>query len=211
MISVETRCSEWQNLGGRRDAFSGSPAAVYLPPDTEYTVRVIEGPVEIALASALATGPTGEARAYRSGDVPGSPVGSGCTAREAWGILEKDAPASRLIFGEVRLPPGHWTEAHKHDSFNPPREVPYEEVCHFRVSPPHGFGVVRIWTGPNDPGPMDEVYVIEDGDTVVIPRGYHIIGAAPGSTVHCTYALAGDFRIPGAIGTDPDRAGIEPS
>jgi 5-deoxy-glucuronate isomerase len=176
---------------------------VYLPPDTDYRVDVVDGPAEIAVVSALAPAFAGEARAYRSGDVPGSPVGSGCTAREAWGILEKDAPASRLIFGEVLLPPGRWGSAHKHDAFNPPHEAPYEEVCHFWVSPAQGFGVIRIYTGPNDPGPMDEVYVIQDRDTVVIPRGYHTIAAGPGCTVHCTYALAGDFRLPGAVSFDP--------
>lgn len=209
VVSISTPDSAWECIGGRMSVFDGSPAAVYLPPGTDYRIEVADGPAEIAVFSALAPASAGEARAYRSGDVPGSPVGSGCTERQAWGILEKDAPASRLILGEVLLPPGRWGSAHKHDAFNPPHEAPYEEVCYCRVSPPHGFGVVRIWTGPNDPGPMDEVYVIEDGDTVVIPRGYHIIGAAPGSTIHCTYALAGDFRIPGAVSLDPAFGGAQ--
>ncbi len=197
VIRLTTPEAAWKRLGERPSVFGGPSTAVYLPPHVSYTIGIVEGPVRIAIASAPAPGHDAEPTVIGPEDVAGTRV------------IANNVPAAKLIVSESVLSPGSWSSAHKHDALNPPREVPLEEVCHFRVSPPQGFGVIRIYTGPNDPGPMDEVYVIEDGDTVVIPRGYHIIGAAPGSTVHCTYALAGDFRIPGAIIPDAVHGSIE--
>jgi 5-deoxy-glucuronate isomerase len=41
----------WKDVGGRESVFDGPPYAVYLPPDTEYTVEA-STEVEIAIASA---------------------------------------------------------------------------------------------------------------------------------------------------------------
>lgn len=171
-------------LGGRMSVLYGPPSAVYLPPGTAYTLKVLEGPVEIEVFSALAAG-------YKEKPVIVPP-----RDRRDLPIIGGNVDAARLIVAETLIQPGSWSAPHKHDAFNPPNEMPMEEICLFRVDPPHGFGVIRIYTGPNDPGPMDEIYVIEDGDTAVIPRGTHVIGAAPGSSVHVTCAMAGEIRRP---------------
>jgi 5-deoxy-glucuronate isomerase len=43
----------WRDIGGRESVFDGPPHAVYLPPDTEYTVEA-STELEIAIASAPA-------------------------------------------------------------------------------------------------------------------------------------------------------------
>jgi len=56
---------------------------------------------------------------------------------------------------------------------------------------------------------MDEVYIVEQGDTVVIPRGYHPVGAAPGYSLNYTWAMAGEIRKPGASFDDPRHAWLK--
>ena len=43
----------WKDVGGRESVFDGPPYAVYLPPDTEYTVEA-STELEVAIASAPA-------------------------------------------------------------------------------------------------------------------------------------------------------------
>jgi len=46
-------------------------------------------------------------------------------------------------------------------------------------------------------------YVIENNDTVVIPRGYHPVVAAPGYQLYYLWILAGKERRYGAWSDDP--------
>lgn len=201
----------YSRIGRRTDVFDGLPTAVYLPPDATYTVTVVDGPAEIAVFSALAPNHRAKPVVVCPNDISPQSVGRDNWRRDVFPVVADDAAAAKLILMETLIPPGNWSSVPpgKHDAFNPPKEVPMEEVCYFRVSPTQGFGVIRIYTGPNDPGPMDEVYIIEDGDTAVIPRGYHIVGAAPGYSLHSTCVLAGDIRKPGAVAHDPRHAWID--
>lgn len=194
VISLETRGMTRTRLGGRESVFDGPPTAIYLPPGTPYAIRVAEGPVEIAVSSALAAGHATEPIVVE--DVATESAGRDNWRSEMYEVVARNVEAAKLIVIEIVTPSGNWSSPvpHKHDAFNPPRELAMEEICYFRVDPSPGFGVIRIYTEPNDPGPMDEVYVIEDGDMVVIPRGYHIFGGAPGCSLHATSILAGDRR-----------------
>jgi len=73
-----------------------------------------------------------------------------------------------------------------------PDEVKQEEIYYFRVDPPQGFGFQRIYTSD---GSLDEAYVVRDGDTVIIPRGYHPVAAAPGYSLYYLWMIAGTQRI----------------
>jgi 5-deoxy-glucuronate isomerase len=209
-ISLETSSESFPRLGDRKNPFTGAPTVVYLPPKTQYTVKVVDGPVEIGVFSATAPKFSGDVMVVRPSDMVTRSVGQDNWQRESHTALGTNADVAKLILTEVLVPPGNWASIpeHKHDAFNPPAEVPLEEICHFHVDPRQGFGIMRIYTGPNDPGPMNEVYVVEDGDTVVVPRGYHLIGAAPGYAISYTSVLAGDVRIPGAVSFDPRHAWI---
>ena len=177
VVEIEAGGRPLGRLGGRKDIFSGAPSLIYLPPKTPYRIAVVEGPVEIAVFSASAP------------DFEGEPAVAGPAIGEEFS-------AGKLLVGEASILPGRWSDfpPRKHDAFAPPNEVPLEEVLYFRVKPSRGFGIVRVYTHRNDPGPMDEVHVIEDGDTVVIARGYHTIAAAPGCALAYTWAMAGEIR-----------------
>ncbi len=86
-----------------------------------------------------------------------------------------------------------------------------EEVYFFQVEPRGGFGFIRVYTDPGDPLPFDCAYAVEDGDTVLIPRGYHPVVAFPGYTLNYTWALAGEGRTYGAWSEDPRHAWIKDS
>jgi len=198
-------------LGGRKNVFAGRMTVVYLPPGSSYKITVLEGPSEIGIFSATATGFVGEPMVIGPEDVVITTPGKDNWQRDVHTALGNNVNVAKLIFGETTNPPGNWSSAppHKHDAFNLPNEVPLEEIYYFQVDPPQGFGVIRVYTGPNDPGPMDEIYVVEQGDTVVIPRGYHPVGAAPGYALNYTWAMAGEIRKPGASFDDPRHAWLK--
>lgn len=182
---------EWQHVGGRRDVFSGKAATLYVPPKLTYTV-IAETNVEIAVVKAIADG-DGEPTLIPPEQVKSRTVGYLNWQRQIDDVIDASFPAKRLLLGETRNPPGNWSSypPHKHDVDNPPQEVKLEEVYHYRIMPSNGFAIQRLYT---DDGAVDETYVICDGDTLVITRGYHPIVAAPGYQLYYLWALAGDVR-----------------
>jgi 5-deoxy-glucuronate isomerase len=100
-------------------------------------------------------------------------------------------PAQRLLIGETYNPPGLWSSypPHKHDVQQPPQETKLEEVYHFRLNPPQGFGLQRVYGDG-----FDECYTAQDRDTVVITKGYHPVVGAPGYQLYYLWILAGEER-----------------
>jgi len=121
-------------------------------------------------------------------------------------VYRENVKAQRLLVGETLNPPGNWSSypPHKHDR-KAPSEAPLEEVYFFKIKPPHGFGLQRIYTSPEDENPFDEVFLLENDDTVVIPRGYHPVVAAPGYQLYYLWVLAGEERKYGAWSDDPNH------
>ena len=125
--------------------------------------------------------------------------------------IANNIDAARLIAGETVNQPGGWSSCppHKHDRFAPPSEVPMEEIHYSQVEPRQGFGFMRVYTAPGDPHGFDHAYAVEDGDTVLIPRGYHPVVACPGYSLNYTWVLAGEGRTYGAWSDDPKHAWIK--
>jgi 5-deoxy-glucuronate isomerase len=125
--------------------------------------------------------------------------------------LTQDVPAQRLLAGETLNPPGNWSSypPHKHDRSNPPLEAILEEVYFFRTKPAQGFGLMWTYTAADDPDGFSTVFVVEDGDTVLLPKGYHPVVAAPGYQLHYTWVLAGEERRYGAWADDPRHAWVK--
>ena len=97
------------------------------------------------------------------------------------------------MMAETLVPPGNWTSypPHKHDVENPPNESIYEEVYFYLFKPAGGYGFQRVYEPGDDPDRLNEVYVVEDGDAVAIPRGYHPLVAAAGYQLVYIWALCG--------------------
>ena len=201
--------AEWKNLGGRESFFQQKPTMAYIPRRRSWSISAIAEPVHAIVFRATARRDTAAA-VVGPDDVELVTIGTDTWQRKAVMSISTNVDADRLIVGETYNLPGKWSSypPHKHDTANPPAEDWYEEIYHFAVQPREGFGIQRVYTGADDPHPLDEVYVVEDGDTVAIPRGYHPVAAAPGYQVGYIWALAGENRSFGAWSVDPRYAWI---
>jgi 5-deoxy-glucuronate isomerase len=196
--TVRSENGSWR-LGGRPDPFSGMPDAAYLPPGTEFA---LEGDAEVGLCSAPAE--SGAPPRPLPGDrVVPETRGHGAHERTIHPILMGDEAADSLLVCEVLTPPGHWSSypPHKHDRDAMPEESFLEETYHHRINPPQGFALQRVYSGD---GSLDETLTVRDGDTVLVPRGYHTVSAPPGYAVYYLNVMAGPVRA-WAVANDPDH------
>ncbi|MGI6557849.1 MAG: 5-deoxy-glucuronate isomerase [Limnochordia bacterium] len=201
---------DYPNIGGRRDVFQGGPTTVYIPRESTFTISRRSPRLDVLLVSAPARVDTAPAL-IRPEDAAMSAAGASNWRRRVYNCLGDNIQADRLLVGETFAAPGGWSSypPHKHDSENPPYEMPAEEVYFFQVNPPQGFGVMRVYTDKDDPEPFDEVFVIENNDIGLIPRGYHPVSAAGGYEVYYFWAIAGDQRLYGAWREDPQHVWVK--
>jgi 5-deoxy-glucuronate isomerase len=212
-VAVETadgRRQVFPNVGARADVFSGPPAMVYLPAQSSYEITAESEMFDAGIFSAPSTA-TASAVLLEGAAVVAKQVGRDNWQRTVYSALTEDVPAQRLLAGETLNPPGNWSSypPHKHDRLSPPREAILEEVYFFRTKPAQGFGLMWTYTSPGDPDGFSTALVVEDGDTVLLPKGYHPVVAAPGYQLHYTWVLAGEERRYGAWADDPRHAWVK--
>jgi 5-deoxy-glucuronate isomerase len=191
---------EFRKVGERADVFDGKASAVYLPPQTRYVIEA-----ETDLHAAMVKAPAaagGPPQVVRPRDVTVREVGEDNWFRRVHDVGVDNVEAKTLIFGETYNPPGNWSSAppHKHDVDDPPEEAKLEELYHFRVNPKQGFGLQRVYTADG----YDQVFVVEDGDVVTLPRGFHPVVAAPGYELYYFWVLA-SFRDRKLVPRDDPR------
>lgn len=103
-------------------------------------------------------------------------------------------------------PGGNWSSypPHKHDEDNPPVEVALEETYYYRFRDPHAFGFQRLYRAGSR---ADRVFMVEDGDLLLVRDGYHTFVAAFGHDAYYLNVLAGTRRSM-AASEDPRYAAI---
>lgn len=178
-------------LGERKNPFEGSPWSVYVPAHASWTVAA-ETPVELAVCSAPAQGKL-PARVIPPSEVGQETRGKGTNTRHVRNILPVGKEAESLLVVEVITPGGHWSSypPHKHDTNDPPRETLLEETYYHRLARGAGFALQRVYT---DDGSLDETLAVGDGDVVLVPRGYHPVGAPHGFDLYYLNVMAGPVR-----------------
>jgi 5-deoxy-glucuronate isomerase len=206
--SVDVRVGDvnFPGLGGRSSVFDEEPpGAVYAPAGARIVIRA-DGAAEIALCSAPATGAIA-ARAIAGERMPREVRGEGTNRRLVRNVLPQTEPAERLLVVEVITPGGHWSSypPHKHDTDVPPTETQLEETYYHRLNPQQGFAFQRVYT---DDRSLDETVCVEDGDVVLVPRGYHPVGAPHGYDLYYLNVMAGPVRS-WIIREDPAHAWIK--
>jgi 5-deoxy-glucuronate isomerase len=171
----------------RETPFDGTPAALYVPPGTAWWA---EGSGELGICTAPARGGL-EPRLLERPDV--FTRGEGSETRRISNILMESEPAESLLVTEVVTPAGHWSSfpPHKHDTDAMPDEALLEETYYHRVRGGAGFGFQRVYT---DDGELDEAVAVEDGDVVLVPRGYHPVAADPRADLYYLNVMAGPVR-----------------
>lgn len=178
-------------VGGRASVFDdAAPGAVYVPQQLEFR---IEASTDAEVALCTAPGAAG----FPPRRIPGEAMtrevrGQGANTRHVRNILPQEAPAHSLLVVEVLTPSGHWSSypPHKHDTTGP-TETALEETYYHRLNPPQGFAFQRVYT---DDRSLDEAICVEDGDVVLVPRGYHPVGAPFGYDLYYLNVMAGPKR-----------------
>lgn len=179
-------------VGGRSSVFEdAAPGAVYVPAGSRFSITAATT-LEVALCSAPG----------RPGRPPRT-IPPKCMSREVRGqktntryvrnILPETEPADSLLVVEVITPGGHWSSypPHKHDNAVEGQETALEETYYHRLSPAQGFAFQRVYT---DDRVLDETLCVKDGDVVLVPRGYHPVGAPHGYDLYYLNVMAGPER-----------------
>jgi 5-deoxy-glucuronate isomerase len=178
-------------IGGRASPFEPDPWSLYVPARSDWSL-VAEGECDVALCTAPAEGRL-PARLIGPEDVGQEVRGTGTNTRHVRNILPEMEPAESLLVVEVITPSGHWSSypPHKHDRDALPDESLLEETYYHRLDPPQGFAFQRVYT---DDRSLDETLAVSDGDVVLVPRGYHPVGAAHGYDLYYLNVMAGPQR-----------------
>ncbi|MCR4429881.1 MAG: 5-deoxy-glucuronate isomerase [Tepidanaerobacteraceae bacterium] len=191
-VCVQVDDISFENLGERKDVFSGRATAVYIPKDSSYKVVEAQGSqVEIAVLSS-----TAERKfmpfVIKPDEVMVNHRGMPGYRREVHDIIVEngEGKVDKIIVGETFSYPGEWSSypSHKHDKFEPSYETEMEEIYLFKVKPREGFGVQVMY---NDDYSLRNAYIIKDNDAVAIPEGYHPVAAAPGFKLYYLWVMAG--------------------
>jgi 5-deoxy-glucuronate isomerase len=178
-------------VGERASVFEGLPWSVYLPAHASYTIEAATD-CELALCFAPGAGKL-PPRVIGPDEVETLTRGAGSNTRYIRNILSETAKAESLLVVEVITPGGNWSSypPHKHDRDALPDESYLEETYYHRITPPQGFALQRLYT---DDRKLDETLAVGDRDVVLVPRGYHPVGAPHGYELYYLNVMAGPKR-----------------
>lgn len=181
----------YQNIGKRKNVFSGKATAVYLPINTSFEIKSLSDDLEIAIclsASKLKSKPV----LILPENLKEFNIGTLNWERKAFFIIDERIESENFYIGETFLSPGKWAfPPHRHDYDNYPEEVEMDEIYHYRTDPINGFGIQLFY---NDDKSIDNAYTVRSGDTVIFPEGYHPAGASPTDSLYILWFLAGKKR-----------------
>lgn len=185
-------------IGERLSPFEGKPWSVYLPPGSSWSVRA-ETALELGVCSAPGDDIVRKVRIIAPDGLGQEVRGKGSNTRYVTNILpENDVSAASLLVVEVITPGGNSSSypPHKHDRDDLPRESYLEETYYHRLNPPQGFAFQRVYTDVDAQGvrALDEAMVIEDGDVVLVPKGYHPCATCHGYDLYYLNVMAGPKR-----------------
>lgn len=188
---------EWDMVGRRSDVFHGMPYALFLPPETEFTLQAISNLLDVAYGwckareefPACLITPAAVEIEIRGGEN---------ATRQINKIIPPGFPCSRLVVVEVYTPSGNWSSypPHKHDEHLVDEqgsllEADLEEVYFYKIDRPEGYAYQRIYTAD---GRLDELILTRDSHLVLSPEGYHPVVAAPGYNCYYLNMLAGSAQ-----------------
>lgn len=190
--SARTSSEDWGEIGRRMDVFEKTPAYVLYVPSGDSVSLTALTDVEVALCTAPGKGGY-PARLIRPEDVETMNRGSGPMLRRIHNLLPDSEPADSLLLVEVYTPGGNWSSypPHKHDSDAEGEETQLEETYYHRLNPRQGFAFQRVYT---DDRSLDEAVAVGNGECVMVPRGYHPVGAPHGYDLYYLNVMAGPKR-----------------
>lgn len=183
-------------LAGRTDVFAGPSDHVYLPPGVSAVVSSSSSGGRLAVATARTDPTDAERRPAQYVAATGARVeerGGGASSRTVVNYtIDTGLRTQRLLVCEVITPGGMWSSypPHKHDTHSD-TERELEEIYYVEVAGDDGFGFYRGYSSSPD-RPLDLVTTVRDGDTVLVPHGYHgPVAALPGYDLYYLNVMSG--------------------
>lgn len=170
-------------LAGREGVFAAVSDWVYVPVGSHVRLIGASGEIAVCTARAIERYPLVHRRAE---DVPVEVRGAGLASRQVNNIATPDSfdGAHKINVCEVITPGGNWSSwpPHRHDGIGDCTTT-NEEIYYFRMgredSPhgdPVGAGLFRVYTVD---GTVDETVSVRDGDSYLVPEGFHGPTVAP--------------------------------
>jgi 5-deoxy-glucuronate isomerase len=209
--SIESSRGRWDRVGRRPDVFHGMPYALYLPPDTEFSVTAKSPELSLAYGWCLGEGQH-PAQLVTPEQVQIEIRGGGNATRQINSLIPPGFDCHRLVAVEVYTPPGSWSsypphkhDVHRTDAAGQVLEADLEEIYFYQMDRPDGFAIQRVYT---EDGSLDEVIVARQGDAVLVPEGYHPVASAHGYTTYYLNFLAGSAQSL-ANSDDPAHAWVK--
>lgn len=207
---VSSDKGNWKTVNGRKDVFSGIAHSLYLPRHTEFKLKAVGGPLDIACGW-CATDQDFPAR-FKTPDEAEIEIRGGDNAtRQINGLLDPGFGCHRLVSVEVYTPSGNWSSfpAHKHDIRKTDDqgnllEAELVETYFYKIDKPQGFAIQQVYTSDRS---LDELNYARNNDVVLVPRGYHPVAAGHGYNVYYLNFLAGSDQSL-ANTPDPDHEWI---
>jgi 5-deoxy-glucuronate isomerase len=191
--SVKGEGFAFEEVGSRETVFDGAAETAYVGKDTPFVVTAKGGDVKIAVCKAPAVNYY-KPYQIKAKDVVMKTFGKGSFIREVAFTFPESGEANHLYIGEFWVEDGKWGSypPHKHDVDNLPTEGALDEIYYYEFDKPQGFGFQAVYTSEN--AEINEVYKVQNGDMVVIPKGYHPFTVAPGYKNYCLWVMAGKKR-----------------
>jgi 5-deoxy-glucuronate isomerase len=209
--AVKSSRGAWENVGRRPDVFLGMPYALYLPPETEFTVTALSAELDLAFGWCRAE--AGHApRLITPDQVQVEIRGGGNATRQINSLFPPGFDCHRLVAVEVYTPSGNWSSypPHKHDVHRTDAagqlvEADLEETYFYKMNRPEGYAIQRVYTSDEH---LDETIVARHNDVVLVPEGYHPVVSGHGYTTYYLNFLAGSAQSL-ANSDDPDHAWVK--
>jgi len=209
--SVSSDKGNWPSIGQRKDVFSGMGSALYLSRHTEFTLTAMTDTVEVAHCWV----PTNEdhpPKLVTPEDCSIEIRGGNNATRQIVDLIPPGFDCQSIVCVEVYTPSGNWSSypPHKHDVHREDEqgnllEADLEEFYFHKIDKPKGYAFQRVYT---DNRALDETMTVHDNDIVLVPEGYHPVGAAYGFNSYYLNFLAGTAQSL-ANSDDPDYAWIK--
>lgn len=219
-VDVDSDRGQWRGVGRRANVFAGLPYALYLPPQTAFTVTA-QTDCQFAVAWVAAEEPHAPLLVTPA-DVGIEIRGGDHATRQINQMLPPGFPCQRLVVVEVYTPAGNWSSypPHKHDVHAVDAEgnlvqADLDEIYYYKIDRPEGYALQRVYTDADSPlqragFPIDAAVIARNDDVVLIPEGYHPVSSPVGYSTYYLNVLAGSAQSLAAQ-DDPQFAWVKDS
>ncbi len=209
--SVQSSRGNWENIGRRPDVFQGMPYTLYLPRQTEFTLKPQSDVLDLAYGWCT-TDEDHTPKLVTPDQVLVEIRGGGNATRQINKMIPPGFDCDRLVVVEVYTPSGNWSSypPHKHDEHRLDGngnliEADLEEIYFYKFDRPEGYAIQRVYT---DDRHLNEVIMAQNDNLVMVPEGYHPVVSAHGYTTYYLNFLVGSAQSL-ANSDDPEHTWIK--